>query len=225
MDVQRGLPQRWTSYQPSADYTITLLVFAWALLPAGFMVMLLSFGRYPTVRTPLALSTYGMLLFALFTGVSQRHLAWRDPRMLITIASFGFTGVVWALLQWLSLLSWWWVTYGLVLGCIPLLYVAMNHLASCTSPGMRRDWPPDAVLNSRSLPGWTVVQATWSPSLLAWKSSGNGQLATLFGTLVEEQTTLCIEVLTAGNEVPLDLLSEVVWSELESGQGIESAEE
>ena len=60
---------------------------------------------------------------------------------------------------------------------------------------------------------------------MAWKSSGNGQLATLFGTLVEEQTTLCIEVLTAGNEVPLDLLSEVVWSELESGQGIESAEE
>jgi hypothetical protein len=225
MDVQRELPKRWTSYQPPAEYTITLLVFAWALLPAGFMVMLLAFDRYPSVRTPLALATYGMLLFALFTGVSQRHLAWREPRMSMAVGSFAFTGGLWMLLTWLELTNWWWVTYGLILGCIPLLYVAMNHLASCTSPGMRRSWPSHAVLNPQALPGWTVVQATWAPSLLAWKSTAKGEVATLFGAINDEQTMLCIEVLTTGNDVPMGLLSEVNWPELQTGQGLESAEE
>jgi hypothetical protein len=145
--------------------------------------------------------------------------------MSMAVGSFAFTGVMWMLLGWLGLSAWWWVTYGLILGCIPLLFVAMNHLASCTSPGMHRSWPSDAVLNPNALPGWTVVQATWAPSLLAWKSTTKGEVATLFGAINEEQTMLCVEVLATGNDVPMGLLSEVIWSEMKTGEGLESAEE
>ena len=225
MEQDASLPRRWNAYAPAGDYTITLLLFAWALLPAAFMLLLLFFNRYEEHRQTLAMVTYVLLVMVFLSGVGQRYNASRDPRIRLAGVVFLFTLAVWGLTTWLELERWWWVSYGLVLGCVPMLYIAMSHLASCTSLGIRRPWNAQHAVQISALPGWTVKQARWSASLMGWNAPPNGPCCVMFGAVVEGQTMLCFEALTPGSTVPLDAFGDVDWTTLSSEFSDDRAEE
>ena len=84
-------PPGWVTYDPESDYTITLFAFAWALLPVGFMVMMLLFDRFAQYRLALAGAALGMLCLAFATGATQRKGALKDGRVLLAIAALCAT--------------------------------------------------------------------------------------------------------------------------------------
>lgn len=225
MEPEHSLPKRWEAYAPAGDYTLTLLLFAWALLPAAFLLLLLVFNRYKAYQLPLALVTYVFLVLVFLTGVGQRYNAYRDPRVMLAGAAFVVTMSLGGLIVWLGLESWMWVSYGLVLGCVPMLFMAMSHLSSCTSPGLRCSWDAQQPVPASALTGWTMKQARWSASCMGWNASLNGPLCVMFGSLVDGKTMLCFEALAPGSELTLEAFHGVDWTALSPDFHEESGEE
>jgi len=224
VDSQSDLPKGWSSSPLSADYTITLLVFSWALLPAAFMVMLVLFGRYPEVRLPLAAATLALFAFTFFTGIGQRQSAMRDGRVFLCATMLTASGLVLATVWLVPLEDWWWAAYAAVLGCVPMLFVAMNHLASSTAPAIERPWYATHRLSAEALPGWRVVSGTWTQGEMAWTME-EGTLLVMAGRLDGEQTRLRIEAFAPGTTFPMALVSKVRWKALKVVAAASSEEE
>lgn len=206
-------PEGWTERPNASNYAITLLVFSWALLPVGFMLMLLLFNRYPEQRFPLSVATYGMLVFTFITGVGQRQSALRDDRVVLSATMLFATGVALVGGRALNLDDLWWVGYAAVLGCVPMLFVAMSHLASCTAPGLERPWQANVPVSATAFPSWTVVSAVWTQGEMMW-SKHNGMLCVLYGALDGEQPVLCLEAFAHGTVLPLEAFGEIDWGAL-----------
>ena len=58
------LPDGWKAKEIDQDFTVTLFVFSWALLPVGFMVMMAISSRYAQHRITLATAGLVMLVLA-----------------------------------------------------------------------------------------------------------------------------------------------------------------
>lgn len=172
----------WTTYRPETSYAPTMLLFSWALLPVGFQVLMVVFQRFEAMRMPLALLALTLLLVPLTTGLNQRKGAIRTPAAQLAIAGFAMTGcflvAVWAL----DLRAWWWVPYGLTVGCVPLMFSALDELARSSQPGWQRPWEPTKpVPVVEALPQWNVITARWTPSVMAWVRNDVGRVAVMYG--------------------------------------------
>ena len=224
MDSSDDVPPGWTVFQPKAEYTISLLVFAWALLPVGFMAMLLLFGRYPEVRFPLSAAALGMLGLTYWTGLGQRQSAHREPKMALAGAMLLVALALLLLIEFLDLEAWWWVSFAAVIGVVPMLFVAMSHLAACTSPGLQQVCNANAVLSTEALPGWTVHTGVWRQGELGWKRVGD-VLSVVHGTMVDDQPTLRFEAFETGVVVPMHAFPNVDWNNVLVGSNGQTEEE
>ena len=186
-------PAPWTEVEVDAQFTVTLLAFAWALLPVGFMVMMAIFDRYQTHRLPLAAGALVMLSLAFTSGVGQRRSAWSEGRIQLATASLLSTGLVLVLVWWFALEAWWWVPYGLVFGSVATMFVALNHLSSCTTPTLRCAWPASSNVPAAAFHEWRIQNANWTNGTMGSKHLPDGTVLTLFGSLEGETTYLCID--------------------------------
>lgn len=196
MEEVHPVPNGWTSYTPKADYTVTLFLFAWALLPVGFMVMMALFGRFEPYRLPLAAVSYALLVLAYWTGVSQRKEVHRESRVAIATAVLSIAGTVLIAVWMLGLDAWWWVVYGLVIGSVPPMYVALNFLAGCTAEGWNLRWDVGHPIPLECLPDWNVSSGVWKSGTVAYLINEKGSVCVLYGALAGEQTILCVERLS-----------------------------
>lgn len=196
MEEVHPVPNGWASYTPKADYTVTLFLFAWALLPVGFMVMMALFGRFESYRLPLAAVSYALLVVAYWTGVSQRKEVHRENRVAIATAVLSLSGTVLIAVWMLGLDAWWWVVYGLVIGSVPPMYVALNFLAGCTAVGWSLRWDAGHPIPLECLTGWNVSSGVWKSGTMAYFIDEKGCVCVLYGALDEEQPTLCVEHLS-----------------------------
>ena len=94
----------WVEAEDEHRYTVTLLAFAWALLPVGFMVLMSLFDRYEQHRLTLAAVALVLLVLAFVSGVGQRKSALLDGRVQLATASLTSAGVLLAMLFALSLI-------------------------------------------------------------------------------------------------------------------------
>jgi len=196
------LPEPWTGIESSHQFTVTLLAFSWALLPVGFMVLMAMFDRYEQHRLALAAVALSMLSLAFISGVGQRKSALLDARMQLATATLGSTAVLLALVFLLNLPSYWWVVYGLVFGSVAMMYVSLNHLASCNAPIVRLSWDVSVPIPTDSLVGWRVVNGRWVNGVIATKRIEQGPVLTLYGMLDDEATFLCLEQLAPLEALP-----------------------
>ena len=172
----------WTTYRPTTAYGPTLFLFAWALLPVGFQVLMVAFQRFEAFRFPLAAVAWLMLVVPLVSGTAQRRGAWRTPLVQLTVACYGLAASMLGLTWGLALNEWWWVPYALTFGCVPMLFLAIDHLARCNQPGWERRWDPSVPVPAMdALEGWTLVSARWSPAIMAWYRNDVGDVAVLYG--------------------------------------------
>ena len=188
-------PAPWAEVEVDAEYTVTLFAFSWALLPVGFMLMMTLFDRYEEHRLPLAAASLLMLVFAFVSGVAQRRSAWSEGRVQLATATLVGAAVSLGLVWGLDLVAWWWVPYGLVFGSVATMFVALNRLASCTSPTVRCAWPAKAHLPLAAFDGWQIQHGAWINGTMGSKRCSDGTVLTLFGRVEDEATYLCIDQL------------------------------
>ena len=217
-------PHGWVQRPNASNFSVTLLVFSWALLPVGFMVMFLIFNRYPEHRFPLSMATFGMLVLTFITGVGQRQSALRDGRVLLCATMLATTAVTVVGLRVLELDEYWWVSFACVLGCVPMLFVAMSHLSACTAPGLERPWPANVAVPVDCLPGWRVVSATWTQGEMAW-SNQHGAVSVLYGAMDDDRPVLRMEAFAHGASLPLTDFGDVDWQRWASAVQADGEEE
>ena len=219
-DEEVGGPPGWNAFTPSSDYTITLFAFSWGLLPVGFMFMMLVFDRFEQHRLVVAAASLAMLVLAFFTGASQRRGSLQDGRVQLAAASLA-TAVVLLLLVWqLNLAEWWWTVYGTVFGSVPLMYIALDHLAKCTSQGLSQAWPIERVVPVEALGGWRIQSARWVNGTMGTVVDGNGVVGVMYGELLGDEPMLCFEALERKTETLPSVFNTVDWallSGLEAG--------
>jgi len=186
-------PAPWTEVEVEAQYTVTLFAFSWALLPVMFMLMMAVFNRYEEHRLPLAAAALLMLALAFVSGVSQRRSAWSEGRVQLATASLVGAAVGLGLVWGLDLVEWWWVPYGLVFGSVATMFVALNRLASCTTPAIRCLWSAQSHLPVSAFDGWTLHHGAWTNGIMGTNHLADGTILTLFGQVDNDVTYLCID--------------------------------
>ena len=196
------LPDGWVEAEDEHRYTVTLLAFAWALLPVGFMVLMSLFDRYEQHRLTLAAVALVLLVLAFVSGVGQRKSALLDGRVQLATASLTSAGVLLAMLFALDLATYWWVVYGLVFGSVATMYVSLNHLASCNAPTFRLPWDVAVPVPSDALTGWRIVNGRWTNVVIATKATKDGTVLTLHGDLLNGATFLFFERLCLADASP-----------------------
>ena len=172
----------WATYRPTTSYGPTLFLFAWALLPVGFQVLMVGFQRFEAFRTPLAIAALSLLMVPLVSGTAQRKGAWRTPLVQLSVGCYALAATMLGLIWGLGLDDWWWVPHGLTFGCVPMLFLALDHLARCNQPGWERRWDPSVPVPALEAMGeWTLVSARWNPAIMAWYRNDLGDVAVMYG--------------------------------------------
>ena len=172
----------WATYRPTTSYGPTLFLFAWALLPVGFQVLMVAFQRFDAFRNPLAALALSLLVVPMVSGTAQRKGAWRTPLVQLSVASYSLAAIMLGLIWGLGLDDWWWVPHGLTFGCVPMLFLALDHLARCNQPGWERPWDPSVPVPAlEAIREWTLVSARWSPAIMAWCRNDLGDVAVMYG--------------------------------------------
>ena len=196
------LPDGWTATEVKQDFTVTLFLFSWALLPVGFMPLLAFTTRFATYRLFLAAVALLMLLLAFSVGAGQRRSSLREPRTQLALSSLASTalsiGVLWAL----DMEAWWWVSYGLVFGSVATMYVSLNHLSSCNAPVLQTPWSVNTPLPQKALEGWAIQEGKWTNGRMAMFTFDDGALCTMFGSVEGDTTYLCLEPLASVSSMP-----------------------
>lgn len=196
------LPEAWIESEGTHQFTVTLLAFSWALLPVGFMVLMALFDRYEQHRLTLAGVALAMLVLAFISGVGQRKSALLDARVQLATATLGSTAFLLVVLFLLGLSSYWWVVYGLVFGSVAMMYVSLNHLASCNAPTLRLPWDASVPIPNSALDGWRIVNGRWVNGVIATRRMEHGPVLTLYGEVEGEVTFLCFERLSPAEASP-----------------------
>lgn len=172
----------WEPYRPETSYGPTMLLFSWALLPVGFQLLMMLFQRFEPFRMPLSLLALVLLIIPLSTGLNQRRGSVRTSAAQLAMTGFAMTGFFLITIWALNLNEWWWVPYGLTIGCVPLMFFALDGLARSNQPGWQRPWEPStSVPIMEAVPSWNISTARWSPSIMAWVRNVNGHVAVLYG--------------------------------------------
>ena len=195
MGVEEHQRTGWDSVPPKGDFTATLFLFAWALLPVGFMGMMLLFPKFESLRLPLLGLSEALLLLTFASGLSQRKGSKYDPKVRLTGLLLGVSVVILALLYLAELPQWWWLGYAICIGSVPYLFIALNGLAACDHEVYQRPWDAkDLVPVERCLSGWNVISARWKSGIMASKTIG-ARTVVMFGSRDEEELLLNIELL------------------------------
>lgn len=196
------VPDGWTASEVKQDFTITLFLFSWALLPVGFMFMLAFTTRYAQYRLTLAAVAMLFLVLAFCVGAGQRRSSLREPRTQLAVTSLTSAalslGVLWAL----NMEAWWWVVYGLVFGSVAAMYVSLNHLSSCNAPVLQTPWSVKTRLPLGALDGWKIQEGTWTNGRMALFTFDDGALCTMYGSVEGDETYLCLEPLAPASSMP-----------------------
>ena len=196
------LPESWVESESTHQFTVTLLAFSWALLPVGFMVLMAMFDRYEQHRITLAAVALVMLVLAFISGVGQRKSALLDARVQLATTTLGGTIFLTAVLFLLNLTTYWWMVYGLVFGSVAMMYVSLNHLASCNAPTLRLPWDVSIPIPNHALDGWRILNGRWVNGVIATKRTEHGPVLTLYGLVDNDATFLCFEQLSSKNASP-----------------------
>ena len=196
------LPDGWTANEIEQDFTVTLFVFSWALLPVGFMVLMAISSRYAQHRITLATAALVMLVLAFWTGAGQRRSSLHEPRMQLAVASLATSALCLGLLWGLDMEAWWWVAYGLIFGTVATMYVGLNHLASCNAPTLSIPWSTKTPLPLHAMSGWGIQNGRWTNGRMGLFRFEHGGVCTLYGSVDGEVTSLCLEPLLPLSEVP-----------------------
>ena len=196
------LPEAWIESEGTHQFTVTLLAFSWALLPVGFMVLMALFDRYEQHRLTLAGVALTMLVLAFVSGVGQRKSALLDARVQLATTTLVSTAFLLVLLFLLGLSSYWWVVYGMVFGSVAMMYVSLNHLASCNAPTLRLPWDASAPIPNSALKGWRIINGRWANGIIATRRIEHGPVLTLYGEVENEVTFLCFERLSSVEASP-----------------------
>ena len=110
-----------------------------------------SFRRH---RLVVAAASWPCLCWPFSRALPNGEALLQDGRVQLATASHGSLFVVLLLLVWqLNLAEWWWTVYGTVFGSVPLMYIALDHLAKCTSQGLSQAWPIERVVPVEALGG------------------------------------------------------------------------
>ena len=83
------LPEPWGKVGVEQRFTATLFLFAWALLPVGFMVLMTLFDRFSSYRLPLGAGALVMLCLAFWSGLVQRRSSLLEHRTQLAIGTLG----------------------------------------------------------------------------------------------------------------------------------------
>lgn len=204
----------WVSYPPESDFSVTLFLFAWALMPVGFMGMLLAFHRYEEYRFAVAATSLGLLLLAYISGVTQRTGATRDRKVQLTIGVLSLATLSVAGVWFFDLEQWWWVSYGLIIGSVPMMYVSLDALSGCNAEGWKLAWPVATHVPEAHLSTWRILSARWKTGLMAWTYLDDGQVAVLFGAKDGDVTSLCYEVLCSTENQPKKAATGLKFAEM-----------
>lgn len=196
------LPDGWTAIEVKQDFTVTLFVFSWALLPVGFMAVMALSTRYAQHRITLAAVAWLMLVLAFATGVGQRRSSLLEPRMQLASASLVSSGTALGLFWGLEMDAWWWVAYGLIFGTVATMYVGLNHLASCNAPALRTPWSAKTPLPLDAVSTWNIQHGRWTNGRMGSHRFSDGGICTLYGSVDNETTYLCLEPLTPASATP-----------------------
>ena len=196
------LPEPWGKVGVEQRFTATLFLFAWALLPVGFMVLMTLFDRFASYRLPLGAGALVMLCLAFWSGLVQRRSSLLEHRTQLAFGTLGSATLSLLLLYTLDLGDWWWVLYGFVFGSVFTMYVSLAHLASCDAPALRLPWAPSAPLPLDKFEHWNVERGQWMNGKMGVKRLASGTLLTLFGEVAEAHTYLCIDVLSSAESQP-----------------------
>ncbi len=196
------LPDGWTANEIEQDFTVTLFVFSWALLPVGFMVVMAISSRYAQHRITLATVALLMLMLAFWTGAGQRRSSLQEPRMQLAVASLTSSALCLGLLWGLDMETWWWVAYGLIFGTVATMYVALNHLASCNAPALSIPWAAKTPLPLEAMSGWGIQNGRWANGRMGIFRFEREGICTLYGAVDGEVTSLCLEPLLPSGDVP-----------------------
>ena len=214
MDSSSPTPKGWKSYTPEANYTMTLLIFAWTFLPLGFMMMLLVFDRYQEYQYPLALFTLLALATVCATAIGQRPSSLREGRIQLALGALSIAFVCLVVSWSLDLQNWWWVSYAFVFGSAAMVYVATSFLAACTVAGICKEWNPQHAVTTAAFPDWVLTQGTWREGEMGWKKTEEGVLCILLGKRFKGKPHLCFEVFTNDVHLPVDYLGAIEWHDL-----------
>jgi len=196
------LPEGWTATDVKHDFTITLFAFAWALLPVGFMFVMAISTRYAQHRVSLAAAALSMLVLAFATGAGQRRSSLQEPRVQLAIASLVSATLSLGLIWGMDMDGWWWVAYGLIFGSVAAMYVSLNHLASCDASALRIPWSASEPLPLEALENWRVYHGRWTNGRMGLYRFDQGGVCTIYGTVDEGITYLCVEPLTPSASTP-----------------------
>lgn len=196
------LPDGWTATEVKHDFTITLFVFSWALLPVGFMVLMAFSSRYAQHRITLATVALLMLMLAFWTGAGQRRSSLNEPRMQLAVASLATSAGCLGLLWGLDMPTWWWVAYGLIFGTVATMYTGLNHLASCDAPSLRIPWSTKTPLPIGAMRGWSIQNGRWTNGRMGVLRLKDGGVCTMYGVMDGETAYLCLEPLSPAATSP-----------------------
>ena len=83
-----------------------------------------------------------------------------------------------------------------------MMYVSLNHLASCNAPTLRLPWDVSIPIPNHALDGWRILNGRWVNGVIATKRTEHGPVLTLYGSVDNDATFLCFEQLSSKNASP-----------------------
>ena len=225
MSVEERQRPGWNSIPPKADFTATLFLFAWALLPVGFMCMMLIFHRFESFRLPLLAVSEALLLLTFASGYAQRKGSKFDSKMQLSGVLLGVSVIVLVVLYLGELSQWWWIGYSFCIGSVPYLFISLNGLAACDHEVYQRPWDAKELVQVKHcMTGWDIVSARWKSGIMASKTIGE-RTAIMYGSKDEQQLFLNIELLATKNEAFSEDDWGVQWADFPTFSHSEDAEE
>jgi len=192
-----------------------MFVFAWTLLPIGFLAMIVIFQKYQSVAYYLSLISQAGLAFALFASVAQRQHAMRDSRLQYVTSVLCLTLFVTIVCFWLGD-SWWWMASVWTIGLVPFMYHGIQRFATWNAPILAIEWPNSQPLPfDEALTGWKIESYLLRRGVVATLEGSN--VVCLRGVINEVGSELWLELLCPEMEMPDLKTLGIDFSSLSSG--------
>ena len=225
MSVEGEMPGGWVTTTHKGDFTVTLFLFAWALLPIGFMGMMLLFHKFEGFRLPVMALSEALLVLTFASGFSQRKGAFYDAKMQLSGFLLGISILILVVLYVTDLEQWWWIGYAFCIGSVPYLFVSLNAMAGWDHEVYQIPWDAKVLVPvDDCLSDWNVVSSRWSTSIMAWKKIGQ-TTGVLYGGKHEDQLCLNLELHASKNYEFSDEQLGVQWSGFNPGNTLIQSEE
>jgi len=225
MSVEGYKQSGWKVTSPEANFTVTLFLFAWSLLPIGFMSIMLVFHKFEDFRLPIMALSEALLLSAFVSGLSQRKGSIYDVNMQLSGVLISISVVFLAILYLGELEHWWWIGYAFCIGSVPYLFVSLSAMAGWSHPAYQIPWEAKAMVPiDECLTDWNIVTARWSSGIMAWKKLQRAT-AIMYGGKNEDELHLNVEILASQSQEFSDEELGIHWSRFGVENQAENSEE